>query len=136
MKKIIKTLFVLSLCIFVSACSSSSIAQIQPSDVNDKISKKETFVLVVSSSECAACKAYSPELETFTKENPDIKIFDVEIESIKDEQEKTNFINKFTLRDTPQTIIFKDGEIVGVQSGLLSSNELKIFVDEKIPAKK
>ncbi len=75
----------------------------------NKIKKKESFILVVSASTCSHCAEYKPKLIKIAKKNK-INIFyiDYDLESSKDQKE---FLDDNKLNgSTPITLFIKNGK--------------------------
>lgn len=131
MKKIMNIFAVLFVAIALVACgNSSSIKKVDSSDIQTKIEAKESFITLVSSSTCAACKDYDPVIEEFQKENDKLTILDVQIDKIKNDDERTKFVNSYSLSATPTTMFIKEGKVVATKEGALTKIELKELSDQ------
>lgn len=131
MKKLMGILTILFIAVGLSACGGSSkVAKVQPSDIAKKVEAKETFITIVSSSTCAACKEFAPVVEEFAKNNDKLTIVDVETDKISDTEQKTKFVNTYSISSTPTILFFKDGKIVGSKEGSLTDVELAELRDQ------
>lgn len=132
MKKILLSALALFIVITISACSGAGGKDISPSQLNEKISAKETFVLVASQSTCGACKAYEPTVEEFIQKDKDIKLYDVVIDKVSDAQEKNDFLTKYNITGTPTTLFFKDGELKTMVEGVISLDKLESLSNQYV----
>lgn len=74
-----------------------------------KIENKETFPLVIGSSECSACANYEITMQSFIREH-NVEVFEIDLSEISDEQyDKLKLEISFT--GTPTTVFYKDGEL-------------------------
>lgn len=76
---------------------------------------------------CGPCKMLAPILEEVAQEYSD-KIVIAKL----DVQENPNIAPKFGIRGIPTLLIFKNGEVVATQVGVLSKAQLKSFIDEQL----
>ncbi|MDR3215548.1 MAG: thioredoxin family protein [Bacilli bacterium] len=117
MKRKFTLLACLIMIIVVVGCGAKEpITHIQPSDIAQKIEKKETFVVEVASSNCAHCINFAPTIEKYAKEHPDISFNRIMLEEVKNAEEQTIFNDytvKYTIKGTPTTLYFKDGNYQG-----------------------
>jgi thioredoxin-related protein len=86
----------------------NSVISIGISDLEEKINNKETFILVITQTDCSHCKQYLPELrKTLKKYN--IVAYDLDIKKL--DSDGTSTLAKYvTFQGTPTTIFFTDGE--------------------------
>ncbi|OCF97077.1 thioredoxin TrxA [Gilliamella sp. wkB308] len=76
---------------------------------------------------CGPCKMLAPILEEVAQEYSD-KIVIAKL----DVQENPNIAPKFGIRGIPTLLIFKNGQVVATQVGVLSKAQLKSFIDEQL----
>lgn len=130
MKKLLSLLAVFFLAIGIVGCSGSAVQSTDPKGVNEKIEKKESFVLVASSTTCAYCKEYEPIVKEFTEKMPDVSVVKVDIDKISDQTEKNDFITKFVISGTPTTIMINKGEVKMTKSGALTEAQLEELANQ------
>ncbi len=76
---------------------------------------------------CGPCKAITPILEDLSqKYTGKVKIIKLDVDS------NPSTPPKFGVRGIPTLILFKDGQVIATQVGLLSKNELMTFIDTNI----
>ena len=76
---------------------------------------------------CGPCKAISPILEDIAQHYGDkIKIVKLDVDN------NPATPPKFGVRGIPTLILFKDGQVVATQVGLLNKSALVSFIDEHI----
>jgi len=102
--------------------------------IQDKIEKKEDFILCISATNCSHCKDYKPKLKKIAK-NYDIVIYYINTDDLT--EEKYEEFKKTLNFDggTPTTIFFKNGEekttatrIIGNVKTEKIINKIKIMV--------
>ena len=71
---------------------------------------------------CGPCRMYGSILEDFSKENPDVIIGKVNVDSAPEAAAK------YSIRSIPTTIVFNDGEVTNKLPGALSKDKLKELV--------
>lgn len=105
MKKIF-VLLIISL--LLVGCGSQSYTKVDYNELTEKLNNKDSFVLVIGSSTCAACKEYKVTMEEImTKYN--LEIYNIEIDSLSEEDGR-KFSTAFTFQYTPTTIFIVNGE--------------------------
>lgn len=76
---------------------------------------------------CGPCKALAPILEDVAPEyHGKLAIYKMNV----DENQETP--GKFGIRGIPAMLIFKNGEVAGTKVGLVTAEELKVFINETI----
>jgi thioredoxin 1 len=75
---------------------------------------------------CGPCLRLAPILESFAKQNTNIKVCKVDI----DDSPKT--VEKYRIRGVPTVIMFIAGKNVDMKVGLMSPAELNSFVTKNI----
>ena len=69
------------------------------------ISSKSKVVVKFGASWCGPCKAIAPILDEIAEENPELSIYEVDIE------EEDDLVNDYGIRNIPTLIFFQDGAI-------------------------
>lgn len=123
MKKIVILLVGLMV---LAGCSSKN----QGIEVKEKVENKESFVLYISSTTCAACLDFKPTLKEVAK-NYDVDYYDwvINQDSLSPD-EKMAIISQIGLPTnigTPTLAIIKEGKLIDFNSGGLSYDRLKDF---------
>lgn len=110
--------------------NKSNLIEISYKEVMEKIENKDTFILVVSQTECTHCLAYKPKLDKVAKEyNLDVYVIEVDLIS---EEEDVELKKHFNYDGTPNTIFVKNGEeTTGANRIIGSASEKKIIAKLK-----
>ncbi len=118
MKKAKKRVIILSIaCLIIlvgaliadSILGKSYLEEIKYGKFVQKMEKKESFVLLLSKTDCSHCKDYKPKLSRVAKKYK-VTIYYMETDLI-DENDYNNFQNKyFKIDGTPTTIFVINGE--------------------------
>ncbi|MDR1208076.1 MAG: thioredoxin [Holosporales bacterium] len=67
---------------------------------------------------CGPCRMLLPILETLAEENPDIKIFTVNVD------ESVNLYSSYDVRNLPTLLIFKNGNVIARNVGAVTKSEV------------
>lgn len=88
--------------------NSSSLVNISVSELETKIDKNDSFILVISQTGCSHCEQYLPELDR-TLSDYDMNAYVLNVSEASDEENKTlaQYIN---YSGTPTTIFIENGE--------------------------
>lgn len=116
MKKLI--LASIMLLLILAGCSSkdAGVTFIDITQLDEKISNNEDFVVILGQDTCKACLAYKPTLEEVVK-NKDVEIYYVQIVSTWSIASKQAVIDYFeedlgqTVQGTPTTYFIKNGVV-------------------------
>ena len=85
----------------------------------DTIDDIEGYALVkFGASWCGPCKRYAPTFDKFAEENPAVKCFSI------DAEKEQGLCEEYGVSSIPVTLVFKNGELVTKQSGILTAEKL------------
>lgn len=106
MKKII---VVIITCLFLSGCGQKDpYKEVSFDTLNAMIEKKESFVLVIGSSDCTHCADYKTTMKDVVKRNK-VTIYYIDVSKLNS-TEFAKLRNKFSFTGTPTTIFVEDGK--------------------------
>lgn len=109
MKKIYKILMVLLLILTVSGCKNSvGYSKISYNDLMKKLENKDSFILMIGSSECPHCDSFKLTLEEINKKYS-IDVQYIDILEITDQSNISNLKSHFPYTGTPTTINIVNG---------------------------
>ena len=94
------------------------LVEINVKELQEKIDKKETFILVVTKTDCSHCEAFKPVLKDVFKEY-DITGYEINIANIADEDKNLYTDLVQNVAGTPTTLFFKEGEETTVSNRLV-----------------
>jgi thioredoxin 1 len=110
------------------ATSEHVLPQVRANEFESSVLKTDKPVLVDFYAEwCGPCKKMEPILAEFARENPNIKVVQVNVD------DNTDLARSYEITAVPTLLLFRKGEMVGESRGMLSEEGLTKFVDE--PAK-
>lgn len=97
--------------LFVSGCSSKldGYTNISYKELMKKLDNKETFPLVIGSSECSACATYEITMNSFIKDQQ-VEVFLLDLLSLSDD-EYQSFKTEISFTGTPTTVFYEDGKL-------------------------
>ena len=85
----------------------------------DTIDEIEGYALVkFGASWCGPCKRYAPTFDKFAEENPAVKCFSI------DAEKEQGLCEEYGVSSIPVTLVFKNGELITKQSGILTAEKL------------
>jgi len=85
----------------------------------DTIDEIEGYALVkFGASWCGPCKRYAPTFDKFAEENPAVKCFSI------DAEKEQGLCEEYDVSSIPVTLVFKNGELVTKQNGILTAEKL------------
>lgn len=91
--------------------------------LKDILSKDGITILDFYAEWCGPCKMYGPILDEFSKENPNVMVGKVNVDT------NNEFALQYGIRNIPTTIIFKDGELMKKIPGVIQKNKLRDLVE-------
>mgnify|MGYP004536547623 CR=1 FL=1 len=104
----------------------SHLVELNMSELQSKIDNKETFILVISQTDCSHCAEYKPILKEVLAEN-NITAYEIDEKKLTKE-ENGQLKNIANISGTPTTVFIVDGEEKSTQSRLVgSANKTKII---------
>ena len=85
------------------------LVEISVSELQEKINNKDTFILVVTQTDCSHCEAYKPIVKDVFKE---YNITGYELNTAKIAEKDKDLYTELVpnIKGTPTTVFFKDGE--------------------------
>ena len=96
-------------------------------DFDSKIKNEDISVIQFSAEWCGPCKQLAPRVEEAAEQyGEQIKVCKVDIEEHRD------LAVQYGIRSIPSLLIFKSGEVSGVQVGALTQEQLGEFIDTEI----
>lgn len=106
----------------------SNIQAISDHSFENEVIESETPVLVDFWAQwCGPCKAIAPILEEIAQKYSDkVKIVKLDVD------QNPSTPPKFGVRGIPTLILFKDGQVVATQVGMVSKPELINFIDTNV----
>lgn len=120
MKKLGTILLAMLIIFGLSGCKKyTTYTEISYTQLEEKMSMKDNFVLVVGASHCSACKEYKTTMDDIIKDKQ-IEIFYIDMDKLT-EEEDAKLYSKFVVMSTPTTIFFKEGEPTPVYNRIVGA---------------
>ena len=94
------------------------LVEITVKELQEKIEKEETFILVITQTNCSHCEAFKPVLKDVFKEY-DITGYELNTANIADEEKDLYTDLVPNVNGTPTTVFFKKGEETTVTNRLV-----------------
>lgn len=89
--------------------NKSNLIKLSYEEIIEKVNSKDSFVLVISRTNCSHCANYKPKLKKVSNKY-DIKIYYIDTDEL-DKNTLDNFSKQFSFDgSTPTTLFIKDGE--------------------------
>ena len=82
--------------------------EIKYKEVIEKIENDESFILVISQTECSHCNSYKPKIEKVAN-NHKLNIYYIDVDLLSDE-DYDSFKSYISFDGTPATVFIKNGE--------------------------
>lgn len=121
MKKIFSIIAIFFIVITLAGCTSGNA---NASDVQKQVDNKESFMLYIGSTTCAACQAFNPVYEEFQKDHSDYKTTAVKLDQLS-EQDNATLVKKYHVAATPTLVFFRKGEVTSSVEGARPKAELE-----------
>ncbi len=106
MKKKILLITILILT-FLTGCGKTNLKEINYKELEEKVAKKESFILEVVQDGCTHCQEFSPKLDKILQKN-NIQAFKINLSNMN-EQDESKFELKYLIDGTPITLFFNEG---------------------------
>lgn len=84
------------------------IKEINLTELNNKISNKDSFILYVKQTNCEHCKSFSPIFVSALKDSK-LSAYSLNMTNLSEDEQKT-FDNMFTVEGTPTVLFITEGE--------------------------
>ena len=97
------------------------------SELTEKIEKKESFILVITQTDCSHCEEYKPVLKQVLFDY-DITAYEIDQKKIS-EEEKNNLKNIANISGTPTTVFIVNGEERQTSDRLVGSASRSKIID-------
>lgn len=129
-----KNILLLVLIVFLfSACGkSSNLKEMSYSDFQKKLKSNDTFFFVVVKDGCSFCENYEPKLEEVLDEY-DVIGYKLNLTDLT-EQEYKEFMTKYNVSGTPNTIFIENGSEVSIMQRI-DGDASKSVIIEKLKSK-
>lgn len=102
-----KKIFIIICALFLVGCSNPKYTEISVTQFQEKLDAKESFILVIGSDTCSACKSYEPTMQKVMKDT-NLEIFYINLHVLSDE-DYSKIYSSYVVTSTPTTLFFKDG---------------------------
>ena len=102
-----KKILIILCALFLVGCSNPKYTEISVTQFQEKLDAKESFILVIGSDTCSACKSYEPTMQKVMKDT-NLEIFYINLHVLSDE-DYSKIYSSYVVTSTPTTLFFKDG---------------------------
>jgi len=102
-----KKILIIICALFLVGCSNPKYTEISVTQFQEKLDAKESFILVIGSDTCSACKSYEPTMQKVMKDT-NLEIFYINLHVLSDE-DYSKIYSSYVVTSTPTTLFFKDG---------------------------
>lgn len=82
----------------------------------------KTVVLDFWASWCGPCRMFTPIIEAFAEENPDVVVGKINID------EQPDLTERFSIMSVPTLVVMKDGEVVKKNTGVIQKEAIKALL--------
>jgi len=83
---------------------------------------EKTVVLDFWASWCGPCRMFTPIIEKFAEDNPDVTVGKVNID------EQAELTERFSIMSVPTLVILKGGQIVKKSTGVISKDAIEAMI--------
>ncbi len=102
-----KKILIILCSLFLFGFSNPKYTEISVTQFQEKLDAKESFILVIGSDTCSACKSYEPTMQKVMKDT-NLEIFYINLHVLSDE-DYSKIYSSYVVTSTPTTLFFKDG---------------------------
>lgn len=102
-----KKILIILCTLFLVGCFNPKYTEISVTQFQEKLDAKESFILVIGSDTCSACKSYEPTMQKVMKDT-NLEIFYINLHVLSDE-DYSKIYSSYVVTSTPTTLFFKDG---------------------------
>lgn len=99
--------------------SYSNIKEINLTKLESMLDNKETFILLISQTDCSHCIAFKPVLNSVLKDNK-VQAYEIDMQKMTEEEYKS-FVKIITIQGTPTTVFIKNGQEETTANRLIGS---------------
>ena len=86
----------------------------------------DPIIVLFSASWCQPCKRFKPTVAEMSQKQPDIRFVEMDVEEAND------VASEFGIRTVPSLAMFVDGMVREIHSGSMTSNDLRLWIQENI----
>ena len=109
--------------------SDKYLVEISIAELQEKIDKKETFILVVTKDGCSYCESYKPVIKDVLEEY-DVVAYNINQTKLTTEEDQNTYEELVpNITGTPTTVFFKNGEDTTVSNRLVGAVKRDKVVD-------
>ena len=109
--------------------SDKYLVEISIAELQEKIDKKETFILVVTKDGCSYCESYKPVIKDVLEEY-DVVAYNINQTKLTTEEDQNTYEELVpNITGTPTTVFFKNGEETTVSNRLVGAVKRDKVVD-------
>ena len=94
-----------------------SLISITYKELEEKLNNKESFILVISRTDCSHCATFKPKFKSILTDN-NIVAYEIATDTLSKKDDK-NFKKIFTIQGTPTTVFITKGEETTVSNRLI-----------------
>jgi len=99
--------------------------EINSVELQEKINNGEKIIVDFYAQWCSPCKVMKPSFEKVANENTtEVKMYTMDVD------QNQEIAIKYGIRNVPTIKLFKSGENVGTQVGILGENQLKELIEK------
>ena len=128
MKKILKSLILVSLVFILTGCGKSNLKEITIKEYRDLIKNEETFAVEIMRTTCSHCTEFKPKLEQIAKD------YDIEINYInlsnENKDEADSFYDELSISGTPTVIFYNKGKEETISSRIVGNRPIDYVISK------
>ncbi len=119
MKKVLKTLLVITLVILSTGCKKNYLNEISYKEYEKKLNNKESFILEIMRTDCSACISFKPKLTEVVNKYK-VTVYFINTDHISD-SEKDKLFENTGISGTPTVIFYENGTEETISSRITGS---------------